>query len=284
MNDPHVDMLVYKIEYNKSIIDYSKAKPFCRDEQNFRLSVAKGEARFKLKNHYHYPTIDAADEAIADYRHAWEFEAQLHRGPGSFHLSLDPEESKLSDRNPTPESKTLSASGTTGHFSGSVNLAPPRPPEYPKPPSSIKLNSDIRVMYVRYMDHLRGHEPLGSMAYFCCTMLEGLPTQQSSGQRRTSKKRKDAAKKFAIEEWVLNKIGCLSSTKGGKQHARKWEGKDQRLSSAERDFLKQAVKAIIRRVAEREYMPKGDLPIISRSDLPSLENDSDSEPIQRSSK
>ncbi len=281
MNDPHVVMLVYKIKHNKSIINYSKAEPFCRDEQGFRLSVAEGVARFELKDHY--PTIDEAHKAIADYRHAWKFDAQLQRGPGSFCLCLDRKKSKLIDRKPTPGCKGLRASITAGTPSISANLGPVRAPEYPKPPSDIKLDANIRTMHKRYMGYRCEHEPLGAMAYFCLSMLEAPPIQQSSEQRKPSKKRKAATAKYAIDEWVLSKIGHLSSTKGGK-YARKQEGTDQPLSPKQRDFLEQAVKTIIRRAAEREHMPEGNLPTISQSDLPSLENDSDSEPIQRSSK
>ena len=48
MNDPHVVMLVYRIQHD-DFIDYRDAEPFCQDEQGFRLSVAKGEgeARFE---------------------------------------------------------------------------------------------------------------------------------------------------------------------------------------------------------------------------------------------
>ena len=273
MNDPHVVMLVYKIEYNKSIIDYSKAKRFYRNEQRFRLSVAEGVARFELKDHY--PTIDKAHKAIADYRRTWEFDAQLKRGPGSFHLILDRAKSKLIDRKPTPGCKDLRASITAGTPSFSANLAPPRPPEYPMPPSDIKLKADIWTMHGRYMKYKEGHELLGSMAYFCLSMLED-PPSQSSEQRKPSNKRRVAAKKFAIDEWVLSKIGHLSSTKG-EEHARKRAGTGQPLSPEEYNFLVQAVKAIIRRAAEREYMPEDDLPKILRSSLPPLENDSESD-------
>lgn len=68
--------------------------------------------------------------------------------------------------------------------------------------------------------------------------------------------------RFAIDEAVLAEIGHLSTTRGGTD-ARKREGTARLLSPEERQILDQAVKAIIRRVAEREYAPQGELPTIS---------------------
>ena len=267
MNDPHVIALVYRIEHDDSI-DYTKAEPFCCDEQDFRLEVEDEIARFEM--HEHFPTIEEAHESLTEYLRAWEFDAQLKHGSETFQLVLDREKSKLIDRKPTPGRISLSGI-CASHATSSVGIQI-QPPAYPKPPSNIKLNPDAETMYAHYMGYLGKHEPLQSMAYFCLSMLEDPSTQQSS--RRMTAKREAAAEKFGIDKLVLSEIGHLSTTRGG-EDARKREGTSQPLSSEERHFLNRAVKAIIRRVAEKEHTPEGNLPTISLSDLPPLETDSD---------
>ena len=264
MNDPHVVALVYRIEHGKSI-DFNKAEPFCRDEQGFRLSVTDAKARFEM--HDHFPTIAAADEALTEYRRAWEFDAQLKRGPDSFHLVLDREKSELVDRKPTPGRVGIHGSGgSAGTFSATLCLGPSA---YPELPSGITLNPDVETMHGRYMGYRKGREPLASMANFCLTVLEG-----STGKKIS--KRQAAAQERGIAKHVLNKIGELADTKGGKE-ARKGKGVGEDFSAAERRFLEHSVKVIIRRMAESPAS-SGTLPMISMSDLPPLDNDSDSKP------
>ena len=264
MNDPHVVALNYSITHGESI-DYSKAKPLSRDEPDFWLKVENKKVQFKFKKHY--ATEEQARESVAEYIRAWEFDATLRRGnPDSFRLKF--ENAKIIDRDPTPGEVRLSATFAI-EATGSVILTV-GVPEYPAPPSDITLNADVRTMHQRYMGYRQGHEPLEGMAFFCLSMLEDPPTQQGSEERRTSRKRKAAAEKFGIDESVLVEIGHLSSTRGGAS-ARKREGTDQSLTAKERQFLNAVVKAMIRRVAERQRAPDGDLQVISWSELPALD-------------
>ena len=266
MSDPHVVALNYSITHGESI-DYSEAKPLSRDEPDFWLKVDNNEVRFKFKKHY--STEEQARESVAEYIRAWEFDATLRRGnPDSFRLRF--ENAEIIDRDPTPGEVRLSATlaiGATGSVALTLGV-----PEYPAPPTDITLNADAKTMHQRYMGYRQKHEPLESMAYFCLSMLEDPPLPQSSEERRSSRKRKAAAEKFNIDEAVLMKIGHLSSTRGGAS-ARKREGTDQSLTPKERRFLNAGVKVIIRRVAERQRTPDGDLPVISWSELPSLDED-----------
>ena len=261
MNDPHVVALNYSIKHGETI-DYSEAEPLFRDEPEFRLKVEDKKVQFKFKKHY--ATEEQARESLAEYIRAWEFDATLRRGnPDSFRLRF--ENAEIIDRDPTPGEVRLSATfaiAATGSVTLTVGV-----PEYPAPPSDITLNADARTMHHRYMGYRKGREPLESMAYFCLNMLED--SELLIGQRN----RRAAAEQFNIDKSVLHKIGCLSSTKGGAT-ARKREGTDQSLTPKERQFLDAAVKAIIRRVAERQRTPDGDLPVISWSELPSLDEDS----------
>ena len=74
---------------------------------------------------------------------------------------------------------------------------------------------------------------------------------------------------YRIKLKVLNKIGNLSSERGGQQ-ARKAIGKDNDLTYQDRRLLEEAIKAVIRRAAEKAYAPDSDLQEISLSDLTSV--------------
>ena len=115
-------------------------------------------------------------------------------------------------------------------------------------------------MYDRYAGYLEKREPLTSMAYFCLTMLT----------EYLSKGREAAASEYRIERKVFDEIGDLSTNRGGPAEARKADGVSRDLTGQESHFLREAVKVMIRRVAEVVHDPDNDLPWIMRSDLPSL--------------
>lgn len=255
MNDPHVIALFYHIKHGDSV-DYSNAEPFIREEKAFRLEVKDKQVRFELKDHY--ASEEEARKAIEHYIRTWEFTVGLDRGPGCFRLRFDL--AQIKDRNPTPGvvevSCTARAGAPTARISATVDLF-----AYPPPPSGIKLTPDVQTMYDRYMGYRQGREPLTGMAYFCLTILE-------SSTKKNCKKnhRMVAAEMYGIEPKVLNDIGHLSSNKGGQQ-ARKAEGKGNDLTAQDHRFLEKAIKAVIRRVAEKAYHPERDLPQILLSDL-----------------
>ena len=257
MNDPHVVSTVYRIEHNEAI-DYSEAESLDRDEPGFRLSVMNGKARFEMKDHF--PTFEEAEKAIDGYKRAWEFDAQLARGPGSFSLALDRQASEIIDRNPTPGRVSIRGAALL-QATGSVQVIV-SPPKYPAPPSDITPNPDAETMLQRYLGYREGREPLAAMAYFCLTVLEN-----STGQKND--KRSRAATMYCVDGRVLKEIAVLTSNKGGPE-ARKAIGVEQDFSSQEQRFLEEAVRALIRRVAEREHHPNGRLMKIAMTDFPSL--------------
>ena len=253
MNDPHVVALIYRIEHGDSI-DYSQVKPLVVDERRFRLSVDDMRARFEFKGHY--ATAEQARDAIADYIRVWEFDATLKRGnPDSFRLRF--EKADIVDRNPTLGAVRLSGCFVGGVGTGTAKLTVSTP-NYPSPPSDVAIDPDAETMHGRYMGYRQKREPLPGMAYFCLTVLEA-----GAGDRRA------AAGKYGIDISVLAKIGDLAANRGGAQ-ARKAGGVATELSHREHRFLDRAVKAIVRRVAERAHAPTAALPTISLSDLPSL--------------
>ena len=134
----------------------------------------------------------------------------------------------------------------------------------------MKLTPDVQTLYDRYKGYCQDRELLAGMAYFCLTVLENSVAQQpqkASTNRKTSTKRKKAAEKYGIELEVLTKIGFLSSEKGGQQ-ARKASGTNNNLTAQDRRFLEEAIKAIIRRAAEKAYAPNSDFPEIPLSAFP----------------
>ena len=258
MNDPHVVALIYRIEHGDSI-DYSKAKPLVVEEPGFRLSVEDMRARFEFKAHY--ATAEEARAAVADYIRVWEFDATLKRGnPESFRLRF--EKAEIVDRRPTPGAVRISGCLIGGVATLSAKLTVSTP-NYPSPPSGLAIDPDAETLYERYMGYRQKREPLPAMAYFCLTVLE-----DGAGDRRA------AARKYAIDVSVLKKIGDLTANRGGSQ-ARKAGGLATELGQQEQHFLDRAVKALVRRVAERAHAPTGALPTISLSDLPSLADAAD---------
>ena len=134
---------------------------------------------------------------------------------------------------------------------------------YPTPPSGVNSRDpNVQTMHQRFMGYRQGNEPLASMAYFCLTVLE-----YATGQKRN--RRKAAVQKYKIDLSVLNKIAELSSERGG-SGARKADGVDKDFTNKERAFLKQAIKEMIRRAAEKAYSPDKKFPRISLSELPQI--------------
>lgn len=254
MNDQHVTSLVYRVKC-ADWVDYSKAKPLFSDESAFRLEVKDKQARFELKEHY--ATEDEARKAVEDYVLAWNVNACCTLGPDYFRLEF---EKAVFAPGPQPVRlrAELRANGISERRS------------YPKPPSDISVTSDVKSMHQRYIRHHSGREGLESMVYFCLSMLEDPPSQPNSQERRYPKKRKAAAENYQIDIDVLAEIGRLSSTKGGPSGARKGGGISHDLTNEESRFLKEAVKKMIRRAAEKAHSPDTDLPKISLSDLPPI--------------
>ena len=246
MNDPHVTALIYKIEHGPSV-DYSKAEPTDHEETGFNVKIENEQVRFEFKKHY--AMEKAARKAIEGYIRSWEFTAGLQGGPNYFKLKFDHAQV---DRKPTPGVVTFSGRPLRlGLELGKATLIV-YPPCYPPPPSGLKITPDVQLMYDRYMDYLQGRKGLLDIAYFCWTVVKDNP----------------ATKKDFSKE-VRNTISRLAGGGGGPKHARKKEGIDKEpLTDQARHFLIEAIKAIIRRVAERAHAPDSDLPKISLSDLP----------------
>ena len=261
MNDPHVVALIYHIEHGDSV-NYKDAKSFFHDEPEFRVKIKNKEVCFEFEKHY--ATESEARESVKEYIRVWELDAGLRHGPDYFKLKFA--RAKIVDRNPTPDVIDLTGTFETGNPEWSANTIV-APANYPSPPSGLSIDlddpdvqtmyADVQTMYKRYMNYLRGYEPLPGMAYFCLTILE-----------YKLKTRKAAARHYKIGSKVLNKIGEISSKKGGRLEARKREGVKCDLTEQERRFLEKAVAKMIYRAAEKINDPTKSLSQITLNDLP----------------
>ena len=258
MNDPHVVALLYRVIHGKSH-DYSKAERLNMDGPGFQVVVEDEEVRFEFKDHY--ATENDARKAVEHYIHNWEFDACLKGGDDCFKLEF--KKATRVDRRPIPgvitvDAEVLRISVDLAEAEGIVGH-----PKYPSPPLGVNFNHpDVQTIYHRYMGYRQGKEPLASMAYFCLTFLENMTGQKNN-------RRKVAAQQYQIDKAVLNKIGELSSKKGG-QGSRKADGVYNNFTTEERTFLEQAIKRIIQRTAEKVHSPDKELPKITLSKLPMI--------------
>ena len=259
MNDPHVVALNYKIEHHSSI-DYDAASPLDHSEDAFEIHVERTNVRFAMKKHY--ATKSEALESVEAYIRAWEHLAALQNGPNEFKLIFDGAE--IEDRDPTPgvvyvSPKPLRINVSVGEPTIHVSRG-----AYPRPPSRrMEFSRDVALMFDRYVGYHARREHLTGMANFCLTVLE-------NSVRAKKNRRKAAAGHYDIEYKVLDEVGRLCSNKGGAE-ARKAQGVGQDLNGQERQFLEEAVKAIIRRAAEVAGDPNGSRDTILLSDFPDLQ-------------
>ena len=128
MNEPHVVAIEDRIEHGPDVIDWSRAAPLDKEEDDFRVQAENGLVRFELK--VHYASEEAARFAVeADHIPNWEFVVGLERGPNAITLRFD--RSEIVDRNPPPGPPPLRAHASLGGLTASANLAPPTPPPFP---------------------------------------------------------------------------------------------------------------------------------------------------------
>ena len=130
--------------------------------------------------------------------------------------------------------------------------------EYPKPPVGLACDNTVDLMLDCYSMYWDGRSRLGDTAYFCLTVLE-----------RAAGNRPKAAQRFGITKPVFDKLGELTSQKGGKQ-ARKAIGAQNEFTNAERVWLQEVTKIIIRRAAEVAYNPNARRDRITIADLPPI--------------
>ena len=255
MNDPHVVSLTYRVVpvvAPDCEIRYVDPEPLEIDRPGFRGRLEDQELVLKPKDHF--PTVQSA-RAIADrFVRGWEVDAHLaHRSPA---LAFEFVMGDVVDRDPPPLGSSQSASVEGAATSGGCLIACVTRSTYPEPPVDFEFTRDVEVLWDRLEGYPTGREPILSMASFCLRWIEML-----AGGRR------EAAKLLRVDYPVLDKLGELTSTRGGPRTARKVKNGTplQPLTLIEEAWIVWCLEALIRRVGEAATdsatrLTLGDLP------------------------
>jgi hypothetical protein len=267
MKDTHVETLHYRVEHSPT---FERAGPLetqavhPKKEPAFSVRIENGEVKVSMKEHR--STVDKA--AVDLFLRTWELSWALSHPKENFEfvfLSGD-----LIDRRPAPARRGVhSAQAGLHRVVGVAADVLHRRAKYPDPPKGLWSDEAVDLMFERYRSVNRRRTTLNDGAYFCLTVLEGPPAHQVG--RKDSKRRTQASKRFGIDIRVLNKIGELTSERGGRTWARKVGGANKPFTPAERAWPEQALKLLIRRAAEVAHEPKASRSQITMADLPSLQ-------------
>ncbi len=258
MNDPHVVRLRYKLVTGGSV-SYNRPPPVSFGDSAFDLKLEDGILTAEMKEHH--SSVGSAIERVRPAIRAWEIHAALTLERGALRFEYDSAE--LVDRVPPPPSSggpvALSAA-IVGLATVSANLNVLRP-QYPAPPTAFKVTPLVELLWSRYERYLDGKEPLTTMGYFCLSAVQA----EAHGKRR-------ASNQYAIDEDVLTKLGELTSVVGTGLTARKLDARSTKRAHTpgEQYWIAEAVKTLIRRVAEYDYNPGAPLTQITMADLPKL--------------
>lgn len=251
MNDPHVSALIYRVKHNETV-NYDMAMPLEYETDIFKVLIKDREARFEMKDHF--PNAEQARQVIEPFIRRWEFATDLEQGPGEFELVfLD---AVVEDRKPTPgvvHLKGMAIACAIGSVSAMVGRG-----AYPQPPTDVAMNADVESMARRYSLYREGKNTLADMAYFCLTIVDS-----AAGNRPA------VPSKFGIASFVMSKLAHLTG-EGGGADARKGKGRSHEFTADERNWIDQATKRLIRRVAEVAHDPAAAASQITLGDLPKL--------------
>jgi len=263
MNDPHVERLVYRFKVIEPNTSFKNPPAVSYENDVFKATLAENRLVLEMKEHF--ATEDAAHAAVRPRLRAWEMDAGLRLGAGEF--SFDFENAQVIDRKPDPGSAHVLAAAVTARATATgsltVRVERARSPDPPDP--TFKITPDVETLWARYEGYRRGREPLTAMAYFCLTVLEWIAAPDDKNKRARG------CSHFGIARDVRDKLGDLSSEVGTGESARKYSGKGRPHTSAEEEWLRVCVRALIRRVGEvAANGSAAGLPEITMASLPKL--------------
>ncbi len=251
MRDPHVKTLIYKLRHTEDV-DYEKAGPVQHDIGVCVLRLESEELRCVMKTHF----VDEASarQAVDPYLEAWKTSAGLELGPSDFDFQYV--DAEIVDRDPQAGEfqSRIRVRATVG---GDLTLHLSRS-QYPELPSRFTVDQLVSDMYHFYRRYREGRERLGVMGFM---VLQSF-CYDSGGIR-------EAAERYAVSEAVLRKLSDLTSNKGGRDEGRKGPY-SLPYTTAERQWIEHATKALIRRAAECAADPGGQFEPLTAAHLPSL--------------
>ena len=261
MRDPDVKSIHYLI-LSADPATYQTTKPLEVETEDFRLQVSNRTAVFEMKRHF--ATREEARSFLQPFIRNWEVSANIEGHDG---FRLEYKRAEIIDRAPPEESGTvlLRAECVVRTTLDAILIV--SQPEFPHPPADFKTSEDVEKMFLRYQGFRQKTETLTSMAYYCLRFLER-SAQSNSG---SSGPRKKAAHRYGISARVLDTLARLTSECGDEHEARKPPKRNFRpLTPEEKRWIELVVRALIRRVGEWAYDPRGRLHQITMSNFPQI--------------
>jgi hypothetical protein len=240
MNDPHVQSLTYRLETGPSL-SFINASPLDHETEYFRIRLEAEKLTVLMTEHH--ITVESARARVTPFLRTWELEHYLRNGPNAIHFVF--EDAEVIDRRPRAEGHTYVHLARGGmKITGSNMDTIFRPSKYPEPPSRLGVSPDVETMWNRLEGFHQGREPLTSMAYFCLTVVEVTGGGTARGRREA------AAKRYALDLEVLDKLGALVSERGNEDTARKFRPNLEPLRPEDETWIIAVVRLLIRRLAQ----------------------------------
>jgi hypothetical protein len=256
MNDPHVEALIYHIEHAEDVT-FDRAQPVELERPEFTGRIADGTARFAFK--VHYSNVKEARAAIEPFIRVWETWDALRPELSGFRLIYST--SDVVDRNRPPGNYASLELGPVRISAKGAGVEMTAYRTYPEPPTEqATMDADVETLVYRYWLYRHGRDNLAAMAYFCLTVIEG-----SNGTQAARRKR--AAQRYNVDKKILNKLGDLTNSKGGRE-ARKAKGMGREFTSRERGWIESTVGSLVRRAAWLAEDPDRKFGRIDGSNLP----------------
>jgi hypothetical protein len=257
MRDPHVNSLRYRIVPSEDVT-FDQPPPIEWDTDDFHMRLENGVATFEMLRHY--PSKEAARQAVEGYLRAWHIDMALRLSSPDFNCEF--ETAEMIDRDPPPPGTPQiiyaeTAMAGASALSAKAHVTKKR---YPEPPKTFAVSPDVESMWNRYQGYLDDREPLTTMAYNCWTVV----------QRRESLS--EASRRYRISKPVIRKLKQLSSAVGTEQTARKALPPDQRRPHTPEEiaWVEAAVKALIRRMGQVAHDSAFPWPQVTMKNLPHL--------------
>ena len=266
MNDPHVEWLRYRLNVKSNYVLFESPSPLIQEYDVYRISLDDGLLTVGMKEHY--ASIKEAREKVEGFLRDWQAYAALDVDRDF--MEFEYEDAHVIDRNPQPEipeNITMQLNYVLSGFrcEGSVAGSPLELQEYPAPPTRFRASPEAEIMWHRYQMHIEGREPLQSMGYFCLSLVQWSAVTGKSA-------REAAANMYKIDKDVLDTLGTLTAEKGSPLEARKLDSGSTLipLTDAEQNWIRAAVKMLIRRKGEYDYDPASasSLKQLTMADLP----------------
>jgi hypothetical protein len=268
MNDPHIETLTYEVRTKESVVTFDDPPPLTGEANAFRYRLEGGILTVEMKEHH--ATAESARLVVEGFLRSWAMSAAL--GLDRMPMEFVFKEAKRIDRNPPPRTSGNVYMGEvafvgSGTLTATVVGIPPALKHYPVPPSGFRASPDVETMWHRYQQHIDGKETYQTMGYFCLSLI-----QWSTGIGKGA--RGEASRRYKIDRDVLDKLGVLTSERGTSLDARKLEQGSTLvpLTAAEHQWIRAAVKTLIRRKGEYDFDPAAasSLKQITMRDLPTL--------------